>query len=353
MHDVIVVGLGAMGSAALYHLAAAGARVAGIDAFEPPHDFGSTHGHSRIIREAYFEHPAYVPLVRRAYEQWAALERASGRSLFRRTGGLMIGAPGSGLVAGTLASAEQHDISVSTLDAAELSSRFPALRPAPNRVGVLEHNAGVLDPEACVSAYLALAQARGAECRLNTRVLELRDHGDAIEIVTNGGAMSARRIILAAPGAWTKALATSLGAELPLVVERQVMHWFSPGDNALAFDAAHLPITLIEHDAERYVYLIPDLGQGVKAAVHYEGAYVQPDDVDRVVSLRRMWSRCECCWTGFVAPPLAEHHLRSSVCLYTNTPDKHFLGGLTARARECIRDQRLLGSRVQVCERDW
>src|SRR6478672_3244561 len=108
MHDVLVVGLGAMGSAALYHLAERGSRVIGVDALDPPHSLGSTHGRSRIIREAYFEHPSYVPLVRRAYENWAALERASGETLFRRTGGLMAGPPDSALVRGTLDSVATH-----------------------------------------------------------------------------------------------------------------------------------------------------------------------------------------------------------------------------------------------------
>src|SRR4051812_15475709 len=112
MLDALVVGLGAMGSAATYHLAARGARVMGVDANAPPHALGSTHGRSRIIREAYYEHPSYVPLVRRAYENWAALERASGQALFRQTGGIMIGAPDSVLVRGTLASAGQHGIDV-------------------------------------------------------------------------------------------------------------------------------------------------------------------------------------------------------------------------------------------------
>src|SRR6185369_2574383 len=120
MHDVLVVGLGAMGSAALYHLTERGARVIGVDALDPPHSLGSTHGRSRIIREAYFEHPSYVPLVRRTYENWAALERASGETLFRGTGGLMAGPPDSELVRGTLQSVSTHGIDVDTLSAADI-----------------------------------------------------------------------------------------------------------------------------------------------------------------------------------------------------------------------------------------
>src|SRR6266852_7310358 len=129
MFDVIVVGLGAMGSASAFHMAQRGKKVLGLDRFRPPHAFGSSHGQTRIIREAYFEHPLYVPLVRRAYELWAALEIEAGRSLFRETGGLMIGKPDSAVVAGATRSAHEHSLPHEVFSAAEVRSRFPALQP--------------------------------------------------------------------------------------------------------------------------------------------------------------------------------------------------------------------------------
>ena len=321
MIDVAVIGLGAVGSAALYHLARQGARVVGIDAYDPPHALGSTHGRSRIIREAYFEHPTYVPLVRRAYENWEDLERLAEERLFTRTGGLMIGAPESGLVTGTLESAHQHDIAVSTLDADAIRTRFPALAPDPGMIGILEHNAGVLDPEACIRAHLSAAKALGAEVRINERVLGIESSDDAVRVTTTAGSVKAGRVVLAA-GPWTRDLLETIGTALPLVVERQTMHWFSAA-SLPEFDASRLPVTLVEHQEGRYVYLIPDQGHGVKAAIHYEGAFVHPDSVQRevtradVVAVTTLLAR--------YTPALPSEPGHSAVCLYTNTPDKHFI----------------------------
>src|ERR1044071_8381491 len=125
--DIIICGLGAMGSSAAYHAARAGARVLGIDRFHPPHNLGSSHGRTRIIREAYFEHPSYVPLLQRAYELWAALEKESGRKLLLQTGGLMLGPLNGILVSGARRSAEQHRLPHELLSAAQIRGRFPAL----------------------------------------------------------------------------------------------------------------------------------------------------------------------------------------------------------------------------------
>ncbi|MEP7000587.1 MAG: FAD-dependent oxidoreductase, partial [bacterium] len=142
MYDALVVGLGAMGSAALYELASRGINVIGVDAFDPPHSLGSTHGRSRIIREAYFEHPSYVPLVRRAYDRWAKIEQLSGAKLFLKTGGLNIGAPGCGLVVGAIESASRHGVDVELLSADEIERRFPAFAVPAGMAGVYEHTAG-------------------------------------------------------------------------------------------------------------------------------------------------------------------------------------------------------------------
>ena len=156
--DVIVVGLGAMGSAALYHLAQRGVRVIGFDRFAPPHALGSTHGLSRIIRESYYEHPRYVPLVQRAYELWAELERRAARRLFHQTGGLMIGDADGVLIAGALRSAREHGLAHEMLSAKEVHARFPGFVLPNEMSGFFEPRAGVLDPEGCVDAQPPLAR---------------------------------------------------------------------------------------------------------------------------------------------------------------------------------------------------
>src|SRR5438445_8980595 len=164
--DVIIIGLGAMGSAVACHLARRGERVLGLDQFAPPHALGSSHGQTRIIREAYFEHPSYVPLVQRAYALWAELEERSGRPLFVKTGGLMIGPPDGVVFAGAKRSAEQHGLAHEVLTAEEMRRRFPALQPTEDMMAIAEPRAGILFPEACIAAHLELARKQGAKLAL-------------------------------------------------------------------------------------------------------------------------------------------------------------------------------------------
>lgn len=322
MYDVLVVGLGAMGSATLYHLAASGCYVVGVDALSPPHAIGSSHGRSRIIRKAYYEHPSYVPLVQRAYANWAALEATTERVLFRQTGGLMMGAPDSALIRGTMESATLHALTVEQLTSDQVTRRFPAFNAPDGMVGVFERSAGILFPEACVRGHLDAARARGAEVRMNTRVLDLfRNHG-SISAVTHDGIISARRLVLAA-GPWTGRILESLGVSFPLVVERQTMHWFDSAPRGQGLAPEQFPIALIEHEHDRFFYVMPDLGEGVKAAIHHEGAIVSPDSVDRGISVSDT-APVEALVERFVpaASPLARD---SATCLYTDTRDRNFI----------------------------
>ena len=311
-----------MGSAALYELAARGARVVGVDAHDPPHSLGSTHGRSRIIREAYFEHPSYVPLVRRAYAGWARLEELSGTVLFRRTGGLNIGPPGCELVAGALDSASRHEIEIEVLTAAEIERRFPVLAIPEGMIGVLEHSAGMLFPEACVAAYLSLARHRGAEIRPNTAVLSLERRGDAITATTHEGTITARTVVMCA-GAWTGPLLQTLGVTVPLDVTRQTMHWLEPRGDADVRSPDRFPVALIEHDVGRFVYTMPDLGDGVKVAIHHEGPVVAPDAVDRAIHASD--TQPVAALAERFIPGAAGRIRESLVCLYTNTPDGDFI----------------------------
>lgn len=329
MYDVLVVGLGAMGSATAYELALRGASVIGVDAHAPPHTLGSTHGRSRIIREAYFEHPSYVPLVQRAFERWAALERESGESLYRRTGGLSIGAPESELVAGVMRSAREHRLDVELLNRREMRDRYPAFVVEHDMVGVVEQNAGMLAPEACVRACLRLAASRGAELVTDDHVVSIARQGAAFLAKTRRREIAARRIVLCA-GAWNASLAAQLGIDLPLVVTRQTMHWLAARGDARLREPAQFPVTLIDHGGERMFYTMPDVGDGIKAAIHHDSTVVRLDDVDRTI--RPSDTQPVVALAERFMPAVAGPVIESVVCLYTNTPDHDFIIDLPAIA---------------------
>jgi sarcosine oxidase len=319
-YDVAIAGLGVIGGAAAAELARRGLRVIGFDRFEPPHAFGSSHGQTRIIREAYFEHPVYVPLVQRAYELWRGLERATGRTLLTETGGLMIGRPDSVLVAGARRSAERHRLQHALLDAAQVRTRFPALNPDDDMIAVLEPRAGVLFVEDCLQAQLAQAVEHGAQLFMAEPVLRWSDNGDRVRIVTARRDIQARQLILAA-GAWAGGLLGELTS--PFSIERQVLHWFVPPRAAAEFAPARLPIHLWQFDGSRFFYGFPDMGAGVKAGFHHDGEITQADAVRRAVD-RTEVDGIRTVVRRFL--PAADGDPReSSICLYTNTPDEHFL----------------------------
>ena len=317
--DVIVTGLGAMGSAAARELARRGLRVLGLDRYAPPHAHGSTHGRTRIIREAYFEHPAYVPLVQRAERLWVELEREVGERLFVRTGGLMIGPERGELVRGARASAEQHGLPHELLTSADVRRRFPALAPDADAVALLEPRAGVLFPEACVRALLSSAARHGAELRTGEPMLTWRAEGAGVRVATAIGEHTADRLILAL-GPWLPEFLN--GAQIQLRVERQMQHWFIPRAHAERFSPDNLPIALWE-SAGRMFYTIPDFGDGVKIAVHHDGEITDPQRVRRTIndqedaSARALIER--------FLPDAAGDLRDRAVCLYTNTIDEHFV----------------------------
>lgn len=329
MYDVLVVGLGAVGSATTYELASRGASVIGVDAFAPPHTLGSTHGKSRIIREAYFEHPSYVPLVQRAFARWAALQAASGEQLYRQTGGLSIGRPDSTLVAGVLRSAREHGLDVETLDRDAVRDRYPAFALEPDMIGVVERNAGMLAPEACIRACLGLAASSGAELVTGEGVSQIERRGGGFLATTPHRTIEARRVVLCA-GAWNRDLFAMLGIEIPLVVMRQTMHWLAPVGDANVRAPAMFPVTLIDHGEDRVFYAMPDTGDGVKAAIHHEGSATAAGDVDRAIRASDTAPVTELAerFIPDVAGPIVE----SVVCLYTNTPDHDFAIGIPSAA---------------------
>lgn len=317
--DVVVVGLGAMGSAIAYHLARRGVGVIGIDRWSPPHSHGSSHGESRIIRRAYFEHPSYVPLVNRAYELWEELERAESSPLLTPTGALMLGSSSSQVVAGAARSAETHGIEHERLAAPELRRRFPQFASGESTIGLYEPGAAVLNAEGCVTAHLEGAKRSGAELRLDERVSSWRETEGGMEVQTDRATYVADRIVLSA-GPWLPELLPDAEVQ----VERQVMLWFEPLESQ-RFSRQHCPVFIWEIEPETYFYGVPDLGQGIKVARHHGGeigsvaelnAEVTLEDVDQV--------------RGFLRTHIPEADgelLRGAVCRYTNRPDGYFLIG--------------------------
>jgi len=321
-YKAIVVGLGAMGCATLYHLARRGWRVLGLEQFTAGHDRGSSHGDTRIIRETYFEHPLYVPLVRRAHELWLELEKESGESLMTITGGLMIGPTDGSIVSGSLRSAAEHNLPHALLSAEEVRERFPPFRLAKGLVAVLDPRAGFLDPQACTRAHLKLAQDAGAAVRFNDPLLDWNISAETVRVTTASEAYTADRLVLAA-GPWNSRLVPDL--ELPLTIERQAVFWLDPGTDATVYDVEQFPIYAYEYVAGNICYGFPRLPRGVKASVMHAGETVRhPDKVNRTVGefevnpLRAALRP--------ILPELAESPVRASdVCLFTNTPDHDFI----------------------------
>jgi sarcosine oxidase len=322
--DVAIAGLGAMGSAAAQAMARRGLRVLGLDRFRPPHTFGSSHGESRIIREAYFERPLYVPLVRQAYARWREIQAERDRPLLRVCGGVSIGAPQSEIVTGARASAELHRVPYEELSATELQQRFPAWRVPEAMIGIWDPGAGILDPEACVAAMLDLAIDHGARLVYDEPVVSWEASANGVLVRTTRDSYAAKQLVIAA-GGWARDLLQSL--DVPLTVERNAVHWFAPATRPESLRPDRFPLFLLDPGlppgSSPVAYGFPDLGGGVKVAWHHQGDYASTDTVRRTVDaaeiddirdlLRRFLPDASGAW------------LKSTVCLYTNTPDLDFL----------------------------
>ncbi|GJQ26245.1 MAG: N-methyltryptophan oxidase [Phycisphaerae bacterium] len=333
-----------MGAAACYHLAQRGLCVVGLEQFDLCHDRGSSQGRSRVFRKAYFEDPRYVPLLHEAYEAWGRLERETGQTLLNFVGCLNIGRPDHPCIRGVRASVTQHGLAHEVLSAEEVRRRHPAFEPPPDHVAVYEADAGYLCPEDCVRAMADLARRAGAELRERTVVRSWRAlkpvgaGGADVRVETDNGPIEAGALVITA-GAWLPTVAAELG--LPLTVERQVQAWFAPkipthfvpesmpvfihfldGDAAAGGGDMHMPGANARNLAGAF-YGICDHGHGVKIARHHGGAATTADAVDRAVhpadeaDIRR-YIRAHM--------PTADGPLRDAqVCLYTNTPDDHFM----------------------------
>jgi sarcosine oxidase len=309
--DVIVVGLGTMGAAAAESLTRRGVRVVGLDRFAPPHQHGEHAGGSRIIRLAYAEGAEYVPLLRRAYELWADLERRAEVRLLRSTGALTVGRPDLPLVAGVLAANAAHDLRCTRLSPQETAERYPPFRLSDDEVAVLDPAGGMLAPELAVTACLALAERAGADLRRGVTVTGWTATGSGVTVHTEGGDVAGARLVLC-PGTGAPALLGEAGA--PLRVEPRVQHYWRPAADADAYRGERFPAWMWEYEPGGIAYGLPwqDPPGGVKAAFH---------DAPGDAGAMRDWLRDR-------LPAVAEGTwLGETDCRYTLTPDEHFVVG--------------------------
>lgn len=318
--DVIVLGVGGMGSAACFELARRGRRVLGLEQYPLVHDRGSSHGLTRIIRTAYYEHPNYVPLLRRAWVRWYELEQRTGRHLLTECPCLNIGIDGGELIQGVRKSAAEHGLTIKNMTAADIARRTPFRFPE-GYSGVLERQAGFLYVEECVRAHIDASVALGAEIHAEEPVLEWKMVGDDVEVRTAKETYRASRLVITA-GAWATKLLADLG--VPLKVMRQVMVWFDVSENPYTFRRDHFPIFIAETPQGDF-YGLPAIDEyGLKVARHYGAPELAgPDEVnweattEDVPPLKAFLSR----HVVGVGKKVTE----GRVCMYTVTPDKHFV----------------------------
>lgn len=320
-YDVIVVGLGGMGSAAAYHLARRGVRVLGLEKFTPAHDRGSSHGGSRIIRQSYFEDPAYVPLLLRAYELWAELQQSTGREVYRLTGGVFVGPPDCLTVAGSQRAALQWSLPHEMLDAAELRHRFPTFTPSPGDVALYEAKAGFARPEMTVQAHLDLAAREGATLRFGEEVQVWADSPRGVTVTTATGSYTAGQLVIC-PGAWAPELLNELG--IPITIERQVLYWLDPAGGTAPFEDH--PIFIHENAGGQQIYGFPAIdgpAGGVKVAFFRKGQVCTPETIDRTVHPQEIDEMRERAIQ--LLPALTGPAVHTATCMYSNTPDEHFV----------------------------
>lgn len=324
--DVIVVGAGAMGSAATYQLARRGRRVLALERFQVPHQMGSSHGLTRIIRLAFHEGPEYVPLGHRAYRLWRQLESESGQSLLSITGSVHAGQPGSVGFEKTLEACRRQGVEHEILTGAQLASRYPGYALPSGFKAVLQPQGGFLAPERCVRAHAGAARALGAAVHEGEQVLGWEAHSGFVRVSTDRATYDAGALVLTA-GAWaSKVLPELAGLAVP---SRQVVAWFETRNPAW-FRPSRFPVFILTIDGEEY-YGFPDFeGAGFKIGkFDLASGPADPDALDRTwrpaeeEELRGIARRC--------FPDAAGRTLDVSVCMFTNSPDGHFVIGTDPR----------------------
>ena len=321
-YDAIVIGVGGMGSAAVYHLARRGLQVLGLEKYSIPHEMGSSHGYSRMIRYTLQEHPSYVPLVRRSYELWHEMEETAGEELMVTTGSIRAGAPDSPFFLNAQEACDLHSIPYEILTASEVNKRFPGYRFPEEISSVYQADGGFLLPERCIVTHVQAAERAGADVHSQETVLDWEVRGDGVQVRTDRDTYTAGRLVVTA-GPWAANLVPELAAYA--VPERQVMGWFQPKHPEL-YAADAFPVFGVFTEEGRYYGFPSHAVPGFKIGrAHHLLQKVDPDAIDREVHpedediLRQVVNR--------YFPLAAGKLLDGKTCMYTNTPDGHFMIG--------------------------
>lgn len=323
-YEVIVLGLGAMGSAALFHLAKRGAKVLGVDPYPLGHDHGSSHGETRVIRLAYFEHESYVPLLRRAYQLWGELEAARGEPLYHPCGVLQVGPPDGEIIPGLDRAARLHGLPLLSLSPDQVARRFPGFVVPAGYEARLEEQAGILRVEAAVRAHGQAAQDHGAELRLGDFATQLAFQGDGVRLSVGAETVHAQRLVLTA-GPWAPALLADLG--VPFQILRKASVWVQPQRPHYGLDQG-APAFLYETEDGVYYGLPAVSERGMKIAEHSGGAPLAtplpPSGPARGVPTAEEEAR-PLAFAAQHLPGLGDRIGHRALCMYTMTPDQHFV----------------------------
>lgn len=318
--DVIVIGVGGMGSATCYELAKRGQKVLGIEQFDIPHNYGSSHGNTRIIRKAYFEGPAYVPLLNRAYDLWYGLEGKTGKQVFYKTGSVDIGLPESSVYSGSIASCMAHNLDHEIMTGKELNERFPGYSVPEDYMANFQPDGGFLTPEQCIVSFVEEAQKLGATIHGREEVLDCKSTNYGVNVTTKKETYSAHRLIFTA-GAWNSKLLPILnGLAVP---ERQVLAWLQPDDVNL-FNKENFPVFVLDHKGENWygfpIHEIPGFKFGKFGHLEERGTpdeiRKEPNEADEI-ALRALSSE--------IFPKGNGPTMALKTCMFTNTPDSHFI----------------------------
>ncbi|WP_222915542.1 N-methyl-L-tryptophan oxidase [Natrinema sp. SYSU A 869] len=320
-YDVVVIGVGGMGSATAFHLADRGLDVLGLERYDVPHTRGSSHGITRIIRRAYYEHPSYIPLIERAYDLWDDLADETSREVIHRTGSIDASPEDNIVFEGSLRSCEEHDIPHEVLTSEEVTERFPGYDLPAGYKALYQPDGGFVVPEQAIVGHVEAAQAAGAEVRAREQVLEWEPTPDGgVRVETDRGTYDAENMVLAA-GAWNRKFADALeGLAVP---ERQVLGWFQP-EQPSTFEPDNFPVWNLKVPEGRFyglpIYDVPGFKVG---KYHHRDEQVDPDDYDTEPGLEDERLLREV--TANYFPEAAGPTMRLATCMFTNSPDEHFI----------------------------
>ena len=325
--DVIVLGVGSMGSSTCYYLAKQGVKVLGLEQFDIPNELSSHAGQTRIIRKAYFEHPDYVPLLEKSYQNWKHLEDITGTQVYFKTGLLYFGNSNHPVMKGVHASANKYNIKLDTLSAKDMKTTYPQINISNDFEKLFEPEAGFITPERAILLYTDKALQNGAVIKTKIKVLEWRKTANGIEVTTSGGSYFANKLIITA-GPWSGKMIKGLSSSLS--VTRQVVAWVIPKNRSL-FELGRLPCWIIADDTKPgifYGFPILPVGKfsgpiGFKLAHHYRGAISDPDTISRIPTADDEANLVDALNKYFPDGYKATHVLKT--CMYTNTPDENFI----------------------------